>query len=229
MVIGMAEEHKFVSLPEYEEFTEDEMIAKSASFYQSIKIRRTVRDFSDRSVPFKIIENCIRAGGTAPSGANLQPWHFVVVQDEQIKKTIRVHAQKEEKEFYEQKAPQEWLSALAPLGTDASKPFLTRAPYLIIVFSKSYDITENGEKVKNYYVKESVGIACGFLLAALHNSGLVTLTHTPSPMTFLNKICKRPKNEKPYMIIVAGYPEEDAQVPVHGMIKKDMSEIMTRF
>ena len=197
----------------------------SSEFYEHISMRRTVREYSTEPVPIEIIENCIRAAGSAPSGANLQPWHFAIIQDNEVKTTVRKEAEKEEFTFYHHKAPAEWLKALEPLGTNDVKPFLTTAPYLIAVFSKSYDVGEDGTKVKNYYVKESVGIATGILLSALHFAGLATLTHTPSPMDFLNKICNRPKNEKPYMIVVTGYPAEDATVPVYGKQKKSLIEI----
>lgn len=187
--------------------------------------RRTVRYFSDREVPREIIEDCLLAAGTAPSGANLQPWHFVVVSDPAIKQRIRVEAEKEEREFYTRKAPQEWLDALAPLGTDANKPFLETAPYLVVIFSQSYGVLADGRKVKNYYVQESVGIATGMLITAVHNAGLVSLTHTPSPMGFLNEILGRPANEKPFLILVVGYPAEDAVVPDIG--KKPLEEIAT--
>lgn len=225
----MKEDSRFIPLPDYRELLPKQMIKQSGEFYNNMLSRRTVRDFSSREVPMEVIKNCIRAAGTAPSGANMQPWHFVIVQDAKVKHFIKKEAEKEEVEFYKNKASKEWLDALAPLGTDASKPFLTVAPYLIVVFSKSYDINPQGGKVKNYYVKESVGIACGILLTALHSSGLVTLTHTPSPMAFLNEICERPKNEKPFMIVVAGYPAPDAHVPVHGMQKKELSSIMSTF
>jgi nitroreductase len=165
------------------------------------------------------------AAGTAPSGANLQPWHFVVVSDSAIKHRIRVEAEKEEHEFYTSRAPQEWLDALAPLGTDENKPFLETAPYLIVIFAQSYGVLADGRRVKNYYVQESVGIATGMLITAIHNAGLVSLTHTPSPMGFLNEILGRPANEKPFLILVVGYPAEDAVVPDIG--KKSLEEIAT--
>ncbi|MCL4111003.1 UNVERIFIED_CONTAM: hypothetical protein GTU68_053200 [Idotea baltica] len=201
------------------------MRGRSEDFYAGVKRRRTVREFSDRPVPLDIIKNCLRAAGTAPSGANLQPWQFVVVTDVSIRRQLRVEAEKEEREFYDARAPQEWLDALAPLGTDANKEFLTRAPYLIVVFSKSYDVLPDGRKVKNYYAQGSVGIATGILITALHHAGLATLTHTPSPMAFLNTVLDRPKNERPVMLLVAGYPEDGVQVPEQAMKKKALSEI----
>ncbi len=214
---------KFHPLKNYIKYPEEVMIERSRKFYEDIKRRRTVRDFSDKPVPREVIENCIRAAGTAPSGANLQPWHFVVVADADIKKQIRIAAEEEEKEFYTHRAPKEWLDALAPLGTDEHKPFLETAPYLVAVFAKSYDLLPDGRKVKVYYSQESVGIACGIFITAVHNAGLVSLTHTPSPMNFLNKILGRPSNERPYILFVVGYPSEDAKVP--DIKKKKLEEI----
>lgn len=201
------------------------MLRRAAEFRQQMQHRRTVRYFSDRPVPREVIEDCLLAAGTAPSGANLQPWHFVVVSDPAIKHRIRVEAEQEEHEFYTRKAPQEWLDALAPLGTDEHKPFLETAPCLIVVFAQSYGVLADGRKVKNYYVQESVGIATGMLITAVHNAGLVSLTHTPSPMGFLNEILGRPANEKPFLILVVGYPAEDAVVP--DISKKSLDEIST--
>ncbi|MBT4589423.1 MAG: nitroreductase family protein [Rhodospirillaceae bacterium] len=215
----------FEPLTTYEEYPADEMQARAENFYTDIKRRRTVRDYGERQAPRGVIENCIRAAGTAPSGANMQPWHFVVVENLETKCIIKQAAEEEEREFYNGRAPQAWLDALAHLGTDEHKPFLETAPYLIAVFAQSHSFNEKGEKVKHYYVPESAGIACGFLLAALHHAGLVTLTHTPSPMGFLNEILDRPKNEKPYMLIVAGYPAEKPTVPV--ITKKPLEEILS--
>ncbi len=201
------------------------MLCRAAEFRQQMQRRRTVRYFSDRPVAREVIAECLLAAGTAPSGANLQPWHFVVVSDPAIKHRIRVEAEAEEHDFYTRKAPQEWLDALAPLGTDEHKPFLETAPYLIVVFAQSYGVLPDGRKVKNYYVQESVGIATGMLITAVHNAGLVSLTHTPSPMGFLNEILGRPANEKPFLILVVGYPTEDAVVPDIG--KKPLQEIAT--
>ena len=187
--------------------------------------RRSVREFSDRPVPRDVIENALRAAGSAPSGANLQPWHFTVVTDAAAKHRIRVMAEQEEREFYDGRAPQEWLDALAPLGTDASKPFLEIAPVLIAIFAQRHGALPDGRLVKHYYVPESVGIATGFLIAALHDAGLATLTHTPSPMGFLNEICGRPENEKPYILLVVGHPAADCRVPAAGGVKKKLDEI----
>lgn len=208
---------------EYQRIPEQDMLALSADFCDQMKKRRTVRQFSSEPVPITIIENCLRAASTAPSGANMQPWHFVVVSDQRVKIDIRREAEKEEQLFYSERAPREWLEALAALGTDAEKPFLETAPYLIAIFSQKYGLSPSGNKVKNYYVSESVGIAVGILITALHLSGLVTLTHTPSPMNFLNRLLDRPQNERPYLLLVVGYPADDAHVPV--ISKKSLEEI----
>ena len=215
----------FVALPDYQEHSVDDMKRRAAEFYDAVRRRRTVRDYSDRSVPREIIESCLRAAGTAPSGANIQPWHFVVVSDPAIKRRIRVEAEKEEHEFYQHKAPQEWLAALAPLGTDEHKPFLEHAPYLIAIFAEAYGVRPDGGKVKHYYAQESVGIATGILITAVHNAGLVSLTHTPSPMGFLNEILGRPVNERPFLLLVVGYPADGATVPAIG--KKPLEAIAT--
>lgn len=215
----------FRPLDEYVEYPLADMHHRAAEFLTEMQRRRTVRDFADRPVPLELIETCLRAAGTAPSGANLQPWHFVVVRDPTVKHTIREAAEEEEREFYENRAPQEWLDALATLGTDAEKPFLETAPYLIAIFARSYDLLPDGRKVKHYYVQESVGIATGILITALHHAGLATLTHTPSPMNFLNRILDRPGHERPYLLLVVGYPAGDAQVPV--IHKKQLSDIAT--
>ena len=201
------------------------MRQRAAAFREQLRRRRTVRDFSSQAVDPEVIENCLLAAGSAPSGANLQPWHFVVVSDPAIKKQIREGAEKEEREFYHGRAPQEWLDALAPLGTDDRKPFLETAPYLIAIFAQSYGVLPDGRKVKNYYVQESVGIATGMLITAIHHAGLVSLTHTPSPMGFLNTILNRPPNEKPYLLLVVGYPAAGAVVP--DISKKPLAEIAT--
>jgi iodotyrosine deiodinase len=206
----------------------EEQAARANAFFEAMRGRRTVRDFSPDPVPFSLIEAAIRTAASAPSGANRQPWHFVVVSNPEIKQRIREAAEEEERAFYEHRAPDEWLDALAPLGTDWHKPFLEIAPYLIVVFREDYGLAkdEAGEEIKekNYYVMESVGIVCGFLLAALHLAGLATLTHTPSPMGFLSQILNRPKNEKPYLLIPVGYPAEGAKVP--NIIKKELKEVM---
>ena len=204
-----------------------EMIDISKKIFNKIKTRRTIRDFSSKDIPVEILENAIKAAGRAPSGANQQPWHFVIVSNKKIKKSIRNAAEKEEQAFYTKRAPKEWINALKHIGTDANKPHLEKAPYLIIVFAERYSVNEKSEKIKNYYVSESVGISTGFLITALHFAGLVTLTHTPSPMKFLNKILNRPSNESAYLIIAVGYPEDDATVPV--ISKKQLSEFLTKF
>jgi len=215
----------FVPLSGYQEHPVDVMRRRAVEFYEDIRRRRTVRDFSERPVPREVIEDCLRAAGTAPNGANMQPWHFVVVSDSAIKRQIRVEAEKEEYEFYHHKAPQEWLDALAPLGTNEHKPFLEVAPYLIVIFAQTHGVLPDGRKVKHYYAQESVGIAAGILIAAIHHAGLVSLTHTPSPMGFLNKILGRPSYERPFLILVVGYPAEDATVP--AIAKKPLAEITT--
>jgi len=209
----------------FEEKPLREMREAAKTFYHQIRKRRTVREFSDRPVPREIIENALKAAGTAPSGANMQPWHFVVVSNPETKNKMRSAAEQEEKEFYEHRASEEWLKALEPLGTDRHKKFLEKAPWLIVVFLKKFTFDEQGKRHKNYYTSESVGIACGFLLCALHQAGLATLTHTPSPMKFLNRLLGRPKEERGYMIIVAGYPDENATVPVIG--KQSLDKIAT--
>jgi iodotyrosine deiodinase len=204
---------------------QEEMQRRALEFYQHIKRRRTVREYSNKPVPRDIIENAIRAAGTAPSGANMQPWHFVAVSNPEIKTRIRVAAEIEERELYAHRAGDEWLKALEPLGTNEHKPFLETAPWLIAVFLKKFTITPEGKQLKNYYTAESVGIACGFLLASLHNAGLVTLTHTPSPMGFLSEVLERPKHERAFILIVTGYPAEDAEVP--SISKRPLDEIAT--
>jgi nitroreductase len=201
----------------------DEMRGQARAFLETMRRRRTVRDFSDRSVPRDVLEDCLLAAGTAPNGANRQPWRFVVVGDPDIKSRIRHEAEVEEEAFYSGKAPREWLDALEHLGTDENKPFLERAPWLIVIFAESYEVMEDGTKAKNYYVTESVGIATGMLITALHHAGLVTLTHTPSPMKFLNGLLDRPDNERPFLILVVGYPEDDATVP--DITKKPIEDI----
>lgn len=207
----------------FEGKTEEEMLAAARAFYAAVKSRRSVRDFSDRPVDRAIIENALLAAGTAPNGANRQPWYFVAVAESGLKHKIRVAAEKEERAFYEHRAGEEWLDALAPLGTDHRKPFLDIAPWLIVVFLRKFSRDDEGRKLKNYYTSESVGIACGFLITALHQAGLATLTHTPSPMKFLNDVLGRPKDERAYMVIVAGHPAEGATVP--KIEKKTLEEI----
>ena len=214
-----------IPLPDRKQLSDDERLACATAFYDDIRTRHTVRHFTDQPVDRAVIETCIRAAGTAPSGANHQPWHFACVGDPDIKREIRLAAEKEEREFYGGKAGDEWLNDLKKMGTDASKPFLETAPWLIAIFAERYGFDDEGNRRKNYYMSESVGIACGLLLTALHTAGLVTLTHTPSPMKFLNRVLARPKDERAYMIIVAGYPDEGAQVPEIG--KKPLDEIAT--
>ncbi len=215
----------FEKLPAYRAYPSAEMNTRAASFYEDMRRRRTVRDFADTPVSRVVIEHALLAAGTAPSGANLQPWHFTVIESPAVKRRIREAAEAEEREFYNGRAPQEWLDALEPLGTDANKPFLEAAPILIAIFGQRFSRSSGGGKVKNYYVPESVGIATGFLLAALHHAGLVSLTHTPSPMNFLNEICDRPADEKPYLLLVVGYPAQGCVVPLQGGIKKPLAEI----
>lgn len=204
---------------------DEERIARARSFREEIAARRSCRMFSDEPVPREVIEEAVLAAGTAPSGANHQPWHFAIVSSAELKHRIRIEAEKEEAAFYSGKAGQEWLEALAPLGTDEDKPYLDVAPWLIVVFGQRRGGIEPGERKTNYYVTESVGIACGFLLAALHKAGLATLTHTPSPMGFLRDICGRPSNEKPMMVVVVGLPAADAVVPTHALRKKPLEQI----
>jgi iodotyrosine deiodinase len=193
--------------------SEEAMLARARAFRELVRLRRTVRHFSDRPVPAEIIAACVEAAGQAPSGANMQPWHFEVVGDPGLKKEIRLAAEDEERQFYAGRASEEWLDALEPLGTDASKPFLEIAPWLIVIFEQRYGFDQDGDKKRFYYTKESVGLAAGFLIAALHNAGLASLTHTPSPMAFLNRILDRPANEKPFLLLVTGYPADGALVP----------------
>lgn len=213
----------FIPLTTYQSYPEAEMIARARDFYQEIARRKTIREFANTPVSREVIEQCLLAAGTAPSGANHQPWHFAVVSDPALKHKIRIEAEIEEKEFYERRAPQEWKDALAPLGTDSNKPFLEEAPYLIAIFGQKSTLMDDGSAVKNYYVPESVSIATGFLIAALHHAGLATLTHTPSPMGFLNELLGRPDNEKPYILLVVGHPAEHCQVP--NIRKKALNEI----
>lgn len=216
---------KFIPYSDYKRYPPEEMRRRAEEFFSEMKRRRTVRDFSDRPVPREVVETCLRAAGTAPNGANMQPWYFVVISDPAIKREIRLAAEAEEREFYEHRAPEDWLEALEPFGTNPNKPFLEKAPYLIAIFGQNYHFDENGRKVKHYYVTESVGIATGMLIAALHHAGLATLTHTPSPMKFLNRILNRPPSEHPHLLLVVGYPTEDATVPV--ITKKSLDEIAT--
>ena len=216
---------KFIPLTTYHEYPADEMQQRASEICDELRRRRSVRMFSARPVPRPIIEACLLAAGSAPSGANLQPWRFVVISNPSVKREIRMEAEQEEREFYNGRAPQEWLDALAPLGTDPDKLFLETAPYLIAIFAESYGNLPDGRKVKHYYVTESVGIATGMLITALHHSGLATLTHTPSPMNFLNRILSRPENERPFLLLVVGYPADDCVVP--DITKKPLADIAT--
>lgn len=216
--------HQPIPLDQYQEYSATEMQQRADCFLEQMKRRRSVRAFSDRPVDRKIIETCLLAAGRAPSGANQQPWKFVVVSNPALKRHIRLAAEEEERVFYQGGASEEWLDALKPLATDAEKPFLERAPYLIVIFSQNYAIDADGNRIKHYYVRDSVGIATGMLITAIHNAGLASLTHTPSPMRFLNQILERPKNETPTMILVVGYPEEGATVP--AIEKKALDQIV---
>ncbi len=215
----------FLPLTTYREYSRDEMKERIKKFREDMLRRRTVRQFSSRPVPREVIEDCLRVAGAAPSGANQQPWHFVAVSDPKMKHQIREAAEKEEYDFYHGRAPDEWLEALAQLGTDEHKAYLETAPYLIAIFAQTYGLTPIGNKVKNYYVMESVGIATGMLITAVHMAGLVSLTHTPSPMGFLNKLLDRPTHEKAFLLLVVGYPGEEARIP--DISKKPLKEIAT--
>lgn len=214
----------FEPLSTYCEYPPEEMVTRSVAFADELHRRRTVRQFNSRAVSPEVIRACIRAAASAPSGANQQPWHFVVVMDPAIKRAIRVEAERAEREFYAS-APAEWLAALAPLGTDEHKPYLEAAPYLIAIFGERYNLSPDGRRRPNYYVMESVGIAAGLLIAALHHAGLATLTHTPNPMSFLSNILHRPVNERPVMLVVTGYPSPDAVVP--RIERKPLNEVTT--
>jgi len=218
-----------IKLPDRVQLSEDEAIQKSKIFFEYMCKRHSVRDFSSNPIPKQIIENIIAAAGRAPSGANQQPWHFVAIKDLGMKKRIREAAEKEEQNFYTGGASDEWISALEPIGTGISKPHLTDAPWLIVVFAERYGKKPDGSRRKNYYVPESVGIAMGFLIAAIHNAGLVCLEHTPNPMKFLNDLCGRPENEKPIMILPVGTPSENASIPKAAKLKKPLNEILTVF
>lgn len=214
-----------IPLDQYRRFPEEEMLARAEAFSAELRRRRSVRDFSSEGVPRAVLESCLLAAGSAPNGANLQPWHFVAVQDPALKREIRLAAEEEEREFYAGRATPEWLDDLSQLGTDAEKPFLEAAPWLIGIFAQRWRAMPDDTRRVNYYVPESVGIATGFLIAALHHAGLATLTHTPSPMGFLNRILGRPASEKPFLLLVVGYPAADARVP--AITKKSLDEIAT--
>jgi nitroreductase len=215
--------HNYSGLPDYREYSAQEMTQRASAFYADLRRRRSIRQFSDRPVPRAVIEACLCAAGTAPSGANMQPWTFVAVSDPAVKRRIREGAEEQERALYEHRASEEWLGALAPLGTDANKPFLEQAPYLIAVFGQRYALAPDGSQIKHYYVTESVGVATGMLVAALHHAGLGVLTYTPSPMRFLGEILGRPANERPFLLLVVGYPAEYAHVP--DIRKKTLDEI----
>lgn len=216
-----------IPLPDRQSLSDDEALTRAREHLGFMRSRHSVRDFTDRPVPGGIIEAAIATAGTAPSGANHQPWHFAAIQDAGLKARVRAAAEEEERAFYAGGAGDEWLRALEPIGTDASKPHLTTAPWLIVVFAQRYGMTATGTRYKNYYVPESVGIATGFLISALHHAGLVCLTHTPNPMKFLTRMCKRPDHEKPVMILAVGHPSKNATVPAAAKIKKPLSEVMT--
>lgn len=221
----MTSAYQPVPLPDHVAWPAETMQARAEAFLADVRRRHTVRDFSDRPVPRALIETCIRAAGTAPNGANHQPWHFCVIGDPAVKRRIREAAEAEERDFYAGKAGEEWLKALEPLGTDPDKPFLETAPWLIAVFGARRSVSADGVLRKNYYVPESVSIAVGFLIVALHQAGLVSLTHTPAPMGFLNQICGRPAEEKPYILMVVGHPADDATIPAHALEKKPLEAI----
>ena len=216
---------RLVPLDGYIEYTPEQMLSRAKKFYEDMKRRRTVREFSDKPVPRELIEQVILTAGTAPSGANMQPWHFVVVSNTQVKKEIRQAAEEVEKEFYEQRAPDYWLRDLEHLATDSDKPHLEQAPYLIVVFSQRHKLDTDGAITHHYYLAESVGISMGMLITAIHQAGLVSLTHTPHPMSFLRKLLNRPKHETPVLILAVGYPKDGARVP--DISKKNLNEIAT--
>jgi len=220
-------EYEALDLPDRMDLSDAEMLAEAKAFYDKMKRRHTVRDYSDRPVAREVIEECIRTAGTAPSGANHQPWHFVAISDPAFKKRVRDAAEEEERRFYDGGAGDEWLKALEPIGTNDDKPHLEDAPWLIVIFAQRWGHFDDGDRFKNYYVPESTGIATGFLLAALHHAGLVSLTHTPNPMKFLNKMLGRPEHEKAIMILAVGHPRDDAKVPKVAKMKKPLDEILT--
>ncbi|MEJ2160002.1 MAG: nitroreductase family protein [Chromatiales bacterium] len=221
----MTKSSEMLPLAGFPDYSDEEMLQRARAFHSQIARRRTVRHFSDRPVPRALIDECLQAAGSAPSGANLQPWHFTVVTDPELKKKIREAAEEQERHFYDHRASDEWLEALAPLGTDEHKPYLEIAPCLIAIFSQPYHREPDGTKVKHYYPAESVGIATGFLIAALHDAGLATLTHTPSPMGFLNELLGRPPHERAFLLLVVGFPAEDATVP--AIERKPLDEFVT--
>ncbi|WP_018996400.1 nitroreductase family protein [Hirschia maritima] len=222
-------QYEALSLPDRFDFSEQEMLSRTKAFLDNMQKRHSVRQFDTKPVVEEVIQNAIKAAGSAPSGANHQPWHFVAISNPEMKKKIRLAAEEEEKAFYAGGGGDEWLKALEPIGTDESKPHLEDAPWLIVIFSQRFGIYDDGSKFKNYYVPESVGIATGMLITALHQAGLSMLTHTPNPMRFLNGLCDRPDHEKPTMILTVGHPSTDAVVPAVAKLKKPFSEIATVF
>lgn len=210
---------------DYVKYPEEEMITRSRNYYQHLNKRRTIREFSDKEVPLEVIKNCILTAGTAPNGAHHQPWHFVVVSNPEVKKEIRQASEEEERKFYDGGVPEAWTETLKPLGTHSEKKFLDTAPYLIIIFEEKYGVLADGTKIKNYYVNESVGIATGMLVSAVHNAGLASVTYTPLHMKFLNKILNRPKNERAFLILPVGYPADNAVIP--NLKRKILDEIAT--
>ncbi|WFE89969.1 nitroreductase family protein [Roseibium porphyridii] len=229
MIAKSALNYRPLPLPDRRQFTDAEMQARADAFLEDVRTRHTIRHFSDRPVERAVIETCIRAAGTAPSGANHQPWHFVAIANPALKRKIREAAEEEEKKFYAGGAGDEWIKALEPIGTNADKPHLEIAPWLIVVFAQRWGTYDDGTRYKHYYVPESVGIATGVLITALHHAGLSTLTHTPNPMKFLNEILQRPEAEKPVMILAAGHPAEDATVPAAAKLKKPLDQILSVF
>lgn len=216
-------------LPDKRSFSDEEMLRRAQEFHEEVRTRHTVRQYSDRPVDRAVVETCIRAAGTAPSGANHQPWHFVAISNAELKRKIRRAAEEEERRFYDGGAGDEWIKALEPIGTNADKPHLDVAPWLIVIFAQRWGTYEDGSRYKHYYVPESVGIATGLLITALHHAGLSTLTHTPNPMKFLNELLDRPEAEKPVMILAVGHPAQDATVPAVAKIKKPLEEILSVF
>ena len=217
-----------VPLPDRVDIDDPTMLARSAAVFARMRRRHSIRDFSDRPVPRDVVENCIAAAATAPSGANQQPWRFVLIGPGPLRTTLRERAEAEEREFYADRASAQWLAALAPLGTDPAKPFLETAPWLVAIFGQRHGVDAAGQPVKHYYVPESIGIATGFLVAALHECGLATLTHTPSPMGFLNEALGRPSHEKPYILLVVGHPADTATIPEHALAKLPLDTILAR-
>ncbi|PTS88537.1 MULTISPECIES: nitroreductase family protein [unclassified Caulobacter] len=223
----MSSEPSHLPLPDRWDLTDEQMLERAEAALARLRRRHTIRDFSDRPVPQAVVERCIEAAATAPSGANQQPWRFVLIGPGPLRTELRAAAEAEEREFYAGRAGEAWLDALAPLGTDADKPFLETAPWLIAIFGQRHGFDAEGDKIKHYYVPESVGIATGFLIAALNEAGLATLTHTPSPMGFLNTALGRPDHEKPYILLVVGHPAQDATVPAHAKRKLPLNEVMS--